>query len=618
LVTADTRSRLPSALPQQMPKPPSVRIQLVPTPKIAGRWAGCWQLVGAVSVTASGSILTAIAALCHPLLQAVLQRGSQAYRFSRVEAGPRTPIGVEWVSTAGPNAAVQDGMQAPPCVTSGGLIILLTQLACGLAAMQAGCRRMLHHADGVQFGQPTLSPFADGVARVAGRRHGSVVRGHVAVAAVLSLQFNGASPAAGQHLGPVAGETEASLEAQARNPRLTSVRLAARQAVPASTVANLLGAQPDLSQGNWASIDGPGGMIEQARFAGVRILRVGVPDPDNWAAPHLQQLATAGLKLSFVAAPYVTPEQNVLWIKDFLARFPDSVAFVEGPNVPNNFAATYAGETGIKAAVRWQADFYAAMKSDPATARIPIYGLSSYPKITAASDVNNLHVYPVRAGQARGFFESEAREQIAVDPGKPWGITEFGYFTIPGFEPPGQNWEGVDEATQAKLLANAYFDAASLGAKHFIIFNLRDWCSTRADDVNAHFGLFRCENSPKPAAQVFRNIATALADHGKAFRPDRLSFGTNASAQVRNLLLQRSDGSFVLVFWRTPDLWDEVADRPIDPGHQRFTLQFGAQQKLVQIFDPLASAEPVWSQTNTQQIAVAIGDHPVLVVITSR
>jgi hypothetical protein len=607
------------ALPSGMAAPRSRMSREVTAIKLLGDIAYHRRVARWMSFAAASSVLGAIDALTscpQPRdLPPWMYRGRQA---SSVQLGHPAATSFKWANLAIPGAAAHGGSITYSFSLLTILMTIIGHLADGLASIQRPhpCKSL--QAGAWQFGPRTQGAFASCAMDSSNWRRPIIRRSSVMMAAMLLLQFCGTSAAIGERLGAAGGEDAILPQSQANTVSRASAQTAARQALPARAVANLLGVQPDLNQGNWASIEGSGGMIEQARFVGAGILRVNVPDPDNWATPHLSQLVAAGLRLNFIAAPYAPPDRNVLWIKDFLTQFPGSVAFVEGPNEPNNFAVEYAGETGVGAAVRWQADFYAAMKADPVTAHIPVYGLASFPKIAAASDVNNLHVYPIRARQARRAIEDEAREQQAIDPGKPWGITEFGYFTIPGFEPPGQYWEGVDEITQAKLLANAYLDAASLGTNHLILFNLRDWCSTRPDDVNAHFGLFRCDNRPKPAAHVLRNIAALLADHGEDFRPGRLSFRTNASSQVRNLLLQRSDGSFILIFWRTPDVWDENADRRINHEDQRFTLQFGTRQASVQVFDPLTSAEAVWFGRNAQQVPVAIADGPILVVIGPR
>lgn len=389
------------------------------------------------------------------------------------------------------------------------------------------------------------------------------------------------------------------------------------RAVRASTVDQLLGVNADLMQGNWSSIAGPGGMLEQVKFIGAETIRVGVPDPAHWTAPMMQELVAAGIKFDLVVIPSESPGQNVAWIKDFLLRYPGSVTMVEGPNEPNNWGVSFNNKTGVEGAVLWQNEFHRIMNDDPVTARLPVYGMSSYPVVASHSDINNLHVYAFNGDQARHHFEQARSAQEAVDPGKPWGITEFGYFTIPGFAPAGfPRWQGIDEQTQAKLTANAYLEAASMGATHLSLYALRDWPKAQAGDFGGHFGLFRGDNSPKPAAVALHNIETVLHDSESAtFVPGSLEYATTASADVRSLLMQRADGQFVLAFWKTPDVWDQIAKRPRGNPAENFDLRLAASAVSLEVFDPLVGPAAVQSVQNVAEWRLSVIDHPIFVVI---
>src|SRR5690348_5453704 len=197
----------------------------------------------------------------------------------------------------------------------------------------------------------------------------------------IALEF-GIPAALAQHTivegagGPVAGA-----QGQLGAPTGSRPRAVPRQAVRAFEIDRLLGVNPDFWQGNWSRISGSGGMIEQARFVGAETLRIGAPDPANWATPLIPELVEAGVKLDLVTLPSAMPQQNATWIKEFLVRYPGSVAMVEGPNEPNNWGVNYASKSGVEGAVAWQRDFYAMMKADPVTADLPIYGMSSFPVV---------------------------------------------------------------------------------------------------------------------------------------------------------------------------------------------------------------------------------------------
>jgi hypothetical protein len=327
--------------------------------------------------------------------------------------------------------------------------------------------------------------------------------------------------------------------------------MAVQTAVRAADIDHALGANSDLAYGNWTSIPD---MISQAKYAGIDTLRMGVPTaatgPVYYA--NLEQIAAAGLKLDLVVDTADTPANNVADIAEFLKRHPGSIAFIEGPNEPNNWGVTYAGKTGVdspltkcrrfmgstlcglydslaattscdaehrsrfcqravEGAKAWLADFYAAMNANSATAAVEVVGMSSWPPVAAASDANNLHGYPNHGDQPGIYIDQGLSAQNAVDPNKPFVITEFGWYTAPGLGDPGAAWSGVDEATHAKLILNAYMDAVKAGATNVGFYELRDWVFT---DIGAHFGLFRSDNTPKPAAVALHNLQALIFDDG--------------------------------------------------------------------------------------------------------
>lgn len=98
---------------------------------------------------------------------------------------------------------------------------------------------------------------------------------------------------------------------------------------------------------------------------------------------------------------------------------------------------------------------------------------------------------------------------------RPLWLTEFGWSTadLRG----GRTWEnGVDEATQARFLEDAYarmasWDDVAVGTW----FNLTDTTNGSSELVN-HFGLLRLDGTPKPAFAAYARAAAALRAAGGA------------------------------------------------------------------------------------------------------
>lgn len=77
------------------------------------------------------------------------------------------------------------------------------------------------------------------------------------------------------------------------------------------------------------------------------------------------------------------------------------------------------------------------------------------------------------------------------------------------------------------------------------------------DDSSGAWGLFNNDGSPRPAATALRNLMQAFADTGPS-RGDTLDYSIVGTANDNSLLLQRSDGTFMLAIWNEVD-----ADHPV-------------------------------------------------------
>jgi hypothetical protein len=205
-------------------------------------------------------------------------------------------------------------------------------------------------------------------------------------------------------------------------------------------------------------------------------------------------------------------------------------------------------------------------------------------------------------------------DQAAVDPGKPFAITETGYHTLTGSE----GREGVDEMTQAKLLLDTYADAAQLGSKATDVYSLLDaYPDPSGTDQGAHYGLFRFDNSPKPAATAIHNLTSILQDSG----PDSSSFSAGSLAySVTGLpdtghteLTEKSSGAFQVMIWNEPPVWDPRSDQPIANSSNSVTVDLGQNFQMVQVFDPLQSADAVQILHNVSALSLNLSDHLLVV-----
>jgi hypothetical protein len=299
------------------------------------------------------------------------------------------------------------------------------------------------------------------------------------------------------------------------------------------------------------------------------------------------------------------------------AAHPGAVSALEGPNeIQPRFA--YGGETGLAAGVRFIADMRAAARADPALRSKPIVSFTSFQPIASDCDYANHHPYPKNGDQPGALILLRRDQwvgQAGVMPGKPIMFTEFGYHTLVGKPGRPGEWQGVDETTQAILLLNGLFDAASDGVARTYLYQLFDGRPDQPGQPNMqnHFGLYRLDGTPKPAAKALHNLATLLDDRSPlagdfAVAPPPIR--VESAAPVRVLPLRKSNGETWLALWIEPALWDKATMTALRPAPVQVRLT-GPKGRAT-AWDIL-SLRPVISDAPLVSARIDLGAWPLIV-----
>ncbi|MBB4290362.1 Ca2+-binding RTX toxin-like protein [Rhizobium leguminosarum] len=373
----------------------------------------------------------------------------------------------------------------------------------------------------------------------------------------------------------------------------------------------------DYTDGKYSNV---GEVVKALDYLGLDTVRDHAPNSasDPNGQTHLGNAADAGVQFVFSAQREVDPATVAQRLHAFVEAHPGSVVGIEGPNEVNNWPVSYHGLSGQAAALAYQKDLSAAVNADPLLKDIPVLGFTGY-TVASASDYTTIHTYAKDGDQPYSWLSRESGVQRAADPGKPLAITETGYHTSLTADTNG-GWEGVNEAAQAKLLLNTLMDGAALGSKQTFLYELLDaYSDPQGTNQEKHFGLFHLDYSAKPAATAIHNLTEILADDGAqkaSFSAGTLNYSIDGlPSSARSLLTEKSDGSYQIIIWNEPDIWNQSTDTAIQAATTGVKVNLGTSFGSVKVFDPLTGSTAIKSLSNVSSLTVELVDHPVIIEV---
>jgi hypothetical protein len=393
--------------------------------------------------------------------------------------------------------------------------------------------------------------------------------------------------------------------------------------------------------------------IEMIRYVGFRWVRGGIEGLTDGGPTTLQTYLDlhrqTGVRFSWGLVSGGSDLKKLLDTARPLAAAGALLAF-EGNNEPNNWGVTYEGTPGGGRAPSWlavarlQRELYSAVKSDPVLNAYPVWSISEngaevdnvglqfltipkgagtlMPEGTRYADFANVHNYIYHPGSP-GLADNKTWN--AADPtsackvdglfgnyGLTWakhlrGYAEADLLTLPRVTTEtGCTIDGpVTEEIQARNLLSLYLDQFKRGWSHTSVYLLRD----RTDEGgNQSFGLFRRDYTPRKAAVYLHNLTTILADRAAPAKPGRLNYSlAEQPATVHAMLLQKSDGTFMLVVW---------GERL--RGTDEVTVGLGGSYPRVTVYDPTVGVEPIETRREIDSLKLTVGDHPLVIAVHAK
>jgi len=345
-------------------------------------------------------------------------------------------------------------------------------------------------------------------------------------------------------------------------------------------------------------------VIHALQYAGITHVRDGALWHGNQGQSSYGVLARMGVKFDLFLNRNL-PLQ-LAEVQHFVATYPGSVDFIEGPNEVNNSPVQYLGVKGTAAAIAYQNALYQQVKADPVLNQIAVVNFTDWPNHAGQADYGNVHSYPKNGAQPEITLDRDINDETKVAAGAPLMVTETGYHTL--VAAPAKN--GVPEKLQAIYIANLLFDSFSNNIRKTYIYELLDeFADPNNTEQEKHFGLFHTDYSPKPSANFLHNLHTILGD-------DKRPTATPAPVAVevsdgRYLVLSRSDGRHFILLWREPNLWDHDAKVALPVPALPVQIHFD-RPRDVATYSPIDSAQPTRA-AGQRTLTLSLDTEPVIV-----
>ena len=351
-----------------------------------------------------------------------------------------------------------------------------------------------------------------------------------------------------------------------------------------------------------------------------------IPPPD-WLLPDFEPLLKAGIEFNFLYPDYsvneLTATLNMIAKVDSL--YPGSVSAIEGLNEANTWPGNFNGDRSIGAQVAFQKRMFDAIQAHPTLNDVPVYNLTlggaspeftrSLGDMSGSADYANAHVYFGNASPPQDTLDYIEPWIWVNSPGQPRVITETGYITIPN------NSAYVDETTQAKYTLDLLMDVAAAGISKTYLYELLDQTNNPSgSDVESHYGLFRYDYSPKPAATAIHNLSEILADTGAnagTFPVAGLAYTVSGLPDSGNAMqFAKSDGSYVVAVWAEPRIWDPAGRKAIAAPEASVEVRFNTAYDTVKLYDPLAQSTPIRTLNGVDRVTFGVTDRPLLIEVS--
>ena len=313
--------------------------------------------------------------------------------------------------------------------------------------------------------------------------------------------------------------------------------------------------------------DSPYGQDERIRERlvelGVRYVRDGLSQGRPDVYRRLRELAAAGIRSNLIIGDPlerwgVGPLDEQLDVVE--RELAGAVASLEGPNEYD----IQGDDNWLPRLQDYQRRFYQGVHARPALAGVTVIGpvlvgrenRARLGDMTRWLDHGNMHPYPGGNAPDRDVHLGDEFALASRNSGdRPVQATETGYHTGVAS---GSGHLPASERAAGIYMPRLYLDYFRRGIARAYAYELID---QRPDgsrtDEEAAFGLLNNDFSEKPAYTSLKRLLNLLSDRGPAFQPGALDVSlAGGPPNLRQLLLQKRDGTWYLALWSASSVWD--------------------------------------------------------------
>ena len=362
---------------------------------------------------------------------------------------------------------------------------------------------------------------------------------------------------------------------------------------------------------------------------GVRHIRTFVSPKDLKTQSKLKELATLGIKSNLVMDPEKLSLAEAVNLVKNLGK--SVVESVEGPNEWNakiNLKNEYKGKNFPEGLENYQNDFYSVIKSNSATAHLPVLApsIAAGNKLTVSieqlgkvnCDINNMHSYPGGKMPSTKSLEFTfiPHTKKTCGENKPLIASETGYHTTIN-DPNGVSEKAAGKYTPRLLLE--YFNRGIERTYVYELMNKRHDSSSSVRKFN--WGLLRADGSPKKEFIATRNLIDILEEPNeqtsKDFALKSLDYTLKGNTEnINHTLLQKKDGRFYLILWQEVPSYDLKTKTNINVPYRNLKLVLNTKISKAAIYKPNMKNTAVKTHTNPEEISIGVPDYLLMVELT--